>query len=205
MEDPIAVGAEAVVTFSEFLGRKAVKKTRVPKRYRHPELDGRIRSSRIKNEVRIMRSARSDIVRTPVVYDVDMSDHSITMEFMDGKRVKELLDSDSELSGTVCSKIGEALANMHNRGIAHGDLTTSNIILMDDGTLCVLDFSLGSTNAGLEEMGVDLRLLHRAFSSAHPTVTGGYEKVMDAYVKNKTDADVVIRKTEEIQNRARYT
>ena len=205
MEDPIAVGAEAVVTFSEFLGRKAVKKTRVPKRYRHPELDGRIRSSRIKNEVRIMRSARSDTVRTPVVYDVDMSDFSIIMEFIDGVRVKEILDSNPYSYETVCSKIGEALADMHNRGIAHGDYTTSNLILMNDGMLCVIDFSLGCTNAGVEEMGVDLRLLHRAFSSAHSTVTGGYEKVMDAYVRNKTNADAVIKKTEEIQSRARYT
>ena len=205
MEDPIAVGAEAVVTFSEFLGRKAVKKTRVPKRYRHPELDVGIRSSRIKNEVRIMRSARSDVVRTPVIYDVDMSDCSITMELMDGARVKEILDSNPFSSETICSKIGEALADMHNRGIAHGDFTTSNMILMDDGKLCIIDFSLGSTNAGMEEMGVDLRLLHRAFSSAHSIVTGGYDMVMDAYVRNKTDADAVIKKTEEIQNRARYT
>lgn len=205
MEDLIAVGAEAVVTVSEFLGRKAVKKTRTPKKYRHPGLDGRIRSTRTKNEVRITRSARSDVVRTPVIYDVDMSDCSITMEFMDGSRVKEILDRNPLSSGTVCSKIGEALADMHNRGVTHGDFTTSNMILMDDGTLCVMDFSLGSTNAGMEEMGVDIRLLQRAFSSAHSAVIGGYEKVMDAYVRNKADADAVIRKTEEIQNRARYT
>ncbi len=205
MEDLIAVGAEAVVTFSEFLGRKAIKKTRVPKMYRHPELDGRIRSTRTKNEVRIMRSARSDVVKTPVIYDVNMSDCSITMEFINGTRVKELLDRNPSSSEPVCSKIGEALADMHNRGIVHGDFTTSNMILMDDGKLCIIDFSLGGINAEAEEMGVDLRLLHRAFSSAHFTVTRGFEMVMNAYVRNKTDSEIVIRKTEEIQNRARYT
>lgn len=205
MEAPIAVGAEAVITESEFLGRKAAVKTRVPKGYRHAELDRRIRSSRTRNEVRVTRSARSDIVRTPVIYDVDMSECSITMELIEGTVVKELLDGDPSSSGDVCRMIGEAMADMHNRGIAHGDLTTSNMILMPDGRLCVIDFSLGSINIGAEEMGVDIRLLQRAFSSAHSAVEGGFEAVMDAYVHKKTNAGTVLKKVEEIGNRARYT
>ncbi|MGE4577339.1 MAG: Kae1-associated kinase Bud32, partial [Candidatus Methanomethylophilaceae archaeon] len=114
MDAPIAVGAEAVVTASEFLGRKAVVKTRVPKGYRHADLDLRIRSSRTRNEVRVMRSARSENVRTPVIYDVDMSECSITMEFIEGVRVKELLDGAPSSSEGVCRMIGEVLAEMHN-------------------------------------------------------------------------------------------
>ncbi|MGE0015380.1 MAG: KEOPS complex kinase/ATPase Bud32 [Candidatus Methanomethylophilaceae archaeon] len=205
MDAPIAVGAEAVLTASEFLGRKAAVKTRVPKGYRHEELDRRIRVARTKNEVRVMQGARSETVRTPVVYDVEMSECSITMEFIDGVRVKDLLDADPESSKEVCPLIGEAMADMHNRGIAHGDFTTSNMILMPDGRLCVIDFSLGSMNAGAEEMGVDVRLLQRAFSSAHSAAEGGFEAVMSSYVDKKTDAGTVLRKVEEIKKRARYT
>jgi TP53 regulating kinase-like protein/N6-L-threonylcarbamoyladenine synthase/protein kinase Bud32 len=205
MDAPIAVGAEAVVTVSEFLGRKAAVKTRVPKRYRHGELDRRIRAARTRNEVRVMQGARSDTVRTPVVYDVEMSRCSITMEFIEGVRVKDLLDADPSSSKEVCPLIGEALADMHNRGIAHGDFTTSNMILMPDGRLCIIDFSLGSINVGTEEMGVDIRLLQRAFSSAHSAVEGGFEAVMGSYVEKKTDAGTVLGKVEEIKNRARYT
>ncbi|MDN5357327.1 MAG: regulating kinase and related kinase [Candidatus Methanomethylophilaceae archaeon] len=205
MDAPIAVGAEAVVTASEFLGRKAVVKTRVPKGYRHADLDLRIRSSRTRNEVRVMRSARSENVRTPVIYDVDMSECSITMEFIEGVRVKELLDGAPSSSEGVCRMIGEVLAEMHNQGIAHGDFTTSNMILMQNGKLCIIDFSLGGINVGIEEMGVDIRLLQRAFSSAHSAVEGGFDAVMDAYVNKKTDAGAVVRKLEEIRNRARYT
>ncbi len=205
MEKPIAVGAEAVVTVSEFLGRKAVKKTRVPKKYRHPVLDERIRSVRTRNEVRIMRQARSDAVRTPVIYDVDMSEYSITMEFIEGSTVKEILDSDPSSAEEICPLIGRVLADLHNRGISHGDLTTSNMILGDDGKLCVTDMSLGNPKAGIEEMGVDIRLLERALASAHSGIANGFVTVMEEYVKHKTDADAVLRKTEEIRNRARYT
>jgi len=205
MDAPIAVGAEAVVTVSEFLGRKAAVKTRVPKGYRNSELDRRIRTSRTRNEVRVMQGARSDTVRTPVVYDVDMSECSITMEFIEGARVKDLLDADPASSKEVCRLMGEALADMHNRGIAHGDFTTSNMILMPDGRLCVIDFSLGSINVGTEEMGVDIRLLQRAFSSAHSSVEGGFDAAMESYAEKKTDAGTVLEKVEEIRNRARYT
>jgi TP53 regulating kinase-like protein/N6-L-threonylcarbamoyladenine synthase/protein kinase Bud32 len=101
--------------------------------------------------------------------------------------------------------LGEALADMHNRGIAHGDFTTSNMILMPDGRLCVIDFSLGSINVGTEEMGVDIRLLQRAFSSAHSAVEGGFDAAMESYAEKKTDAGTVLEKVEEIRNRARYT
>ena len=205
MDRTIAVGAEAVVTVSEFLGRKAVKKTRVPKKYRHPILDERIRSVRTRNEVRVIRQSRSDIVRTPVVYDVDMSEYSITMEFIEGSTVKDVLDGNPSDAHGVCVLIGRVLADLHNRGISHGDLTTSNMILGNDGTLCVTDMSLGNPKAGIEEMGVDIRLLERAFASAHSEIEDGFDIIMGEYVRHKKDADSVLRKTEEIRNRARYT
>ena len=152
-----------------------------------------------------MRSARSIVVRTPVVYDIDMESCTITMEYIEGRRVKEILDGGDCDPLPVLKKIGEALADMHNRGISHGDFTTSNMIVAEDGTLCVIDFSLGNTKSGLEEMGVDIRLLQRAFSSAHSEISGGFEKIMESYVENKTDADKVLAKAEEIRNRARYT
>jgi len=205
MDKPIAVGAEAVVTVSEFLGRKAVKKTRVPKKYRHPVLDERIRSVRTRNEVRIIRQSRSDTVRTPVIYDVDMTEYSITMEFIEGSTVKDVLDSDPSLAEKICPLIGKILADLHNRGISHGDMTTSNMILGPDGKICVTDMSLGNLKAGTEEMGVDLRLLQRPFASAHSEIENGFERILEEYVKHKANADEVLRKTEEIRNRARYT
>ncbi len=68
-----AVGAEATVSNVVFLGREAVMKSRPPKAYRLPELDRHIRSVRTRNEARLMREARKAGVRTPCVYDIDLS------------------------------------------------------------------------------------------------------------------------------------
>ena len=79
IEAEIGRGAEATVTRTEFLGRDAVVKTRSVKGYRHPDLDSHLRSSRTRTEVRVMREAREAGVRTPVVYDVDPSEGTITI------------------------------------------------------------------------------------------------------------------------------
>ena len=81
-----AKGAEAVITETEYLGRDAVVKYRPPKTYRLPELDAHIRSSRTRNEARIMHEARDAGVRTPCVYDIDLKQCSITMERIRGER-----------------------------------------------------------------------------------------------------------------------
>ena len=122
-------GAEATITQGEFLGRRALVKTRPPKTYRHPELDSKIRSTRTRNEARIVHEARRAGVRTPCIYDIDLKDCSITMEYLDGRSVKEILDSDPSSASDVCREIGRTVAKLHSAGICHGDLTTSNMIM----------------------------------------------------------------------------
>ena len=80
MMEEIGRGAEATVSRTEFLGRDAVLKTRVSKGYRHHDLDEHLRSARTRTEVRVMREARTAGVRSPVVYDADLKEGSITME-----------------------------------------------------------------------------------------------------------------------------
>ncbi len=203
--DELAMGAEATVTRIAFLGRDAVRKTRPPKSYRLPELDGRIRSARTRNEARLMREARRAGVRTPCVYDIDLSDCSIVMESVEGRTAKEAIDSDPGSAPAIAKVIGRTVARLHAAGICHGDLTTSNMILMPDGELCLIDFSMGCSKATLEDVGVDVRLLERAFGSAHAGMDDAMDAMMDAYFGSVPDADAVRRKLEDIKNRGRYT
>ena len=200
-----ASGAEAEIFESVFLGRRAVVKRRSPKAYRLPELDVRIRSSRIRSEARLIRDARKAGVRTPVSYDIDVEGCSITMEYIPGKKVKDVLDEDPDGAFSLCSEIGRTIADMHNAGICHGDLTTSNMILTSDGRVCMIDFSMGASAADLEDLGVDIRLLERAFTSAHPGMESQYGALIDAYCGRMRDSAAVMGKVQEIKDRGRYT
>ncbi len=197
-------GAEATIAHGTFLGRRALIKTRPPKAYRHPELDSKIRSSRTRNEARIVHEARRAGVRTPCIYDIDLKECSITMEYLDGRSVKDILDSEPSSASDICGMIGETVAKLHSADICHGDLTTSNMILCD-GELCLIDFSMGCTKAGLEDKGVDIRLLERAFTSAHTELTDAFGTMMDSYYANISEPDRMRRKVEDIRNRGRYT
>ena len=201
----MASGAEATVTGTSFLGRDAVEKVRPAKPYRLPELDARIRSSRTRNEARMMREARAAGVRTPCVYDLDLSRCSITMERIEGPTVKELLDARPERAPEVCREVGRTVARLHSAGMCHGDLTTSNMVVCRDGSVCLLDLSMGRTRAELEDVGVDLRLLERAFSSAHVGLPGAFAELMEEYYANVPDPKAVAKKLEDIRNRGRYT
>ena len=200
-----AQGAEAVITETSYLGGEAVVKRRPPKTSRLPELDAHIRSSRTRNEARIMHEARNAGVRTPCIYDIDLKECSITMERMHGEMVKDHLDEHPEDAERVCRMVGECIAKLHTARICHGDLTTSNMILTDDGDICLIDLSMGCTRAETEDIGVDLRLLERAFTSAHIELEPAYDAMMDTYYSIVPDAKAIRRKVEEIKNRGRYT
>lgn len=197
-------GAEATITVDSFLGRKAIVKTRPPKGYRIPEIDSRIRNVRTKNEARIMKDARDNGVRTPCIYDIDLMKSSITMEYVEGPSVKAVLSSEPDRADEICEKIGRTIAMLHSAKICHGDLTTSNMIL-EDGEVCLIDFSMGSANADLEDIGVDLRLLERAFSSAHIGLESSFSLLMDTYYSNVENPKAVKKKLADIKNRCRYT
>lgn len=200
-----AQGAEAVITEAECLGRRAVVKHRPPKSYRLPELDRHIRTTRTRNEARIMHEARAAGVRTPCIYDIDLKECSITMEEIRGATVKDHLDAHPEEASDVCRRIGETIARMHSARICHGDLTTSNMIITDSGEICLIDLSMGCTRAETEDIGVDLRLLERAFTSAHTELDQAFADMMDSYYANIPDPKAVKKKVEDIRNRGRYT
>lgn len=82
-----------------------------------------------------MTKARRLGVPTPALYAVDPLLHTLTFEYVDGLSVKEIL-LDFGLNGTVkerlddiATQIGNAVGKLHDGGLIHGDLTTSNMIV----------------------------------------------------------------------------
>lgn len=106
-------------------------------------------------------------------------ENKIYMEFVPGPSVAEFLrtktsDNDTvepqEDIDTVARQLGQILCSMHALNIAHGDLTTSNMLLRNGRpeTLVLIDFGLSSVSSSAEDKAVDLYVLERAIASTHP-------------------------------------
>lgn len=198
-------GAEAEIHLDTFKNRKVVKKRRIPKTYRIKSIDEKLIISRTKEEAKLITESRQCGVNVPLIYDIDLVNGIITMEYLKGSRVKDVLnDLDENDRKTLCNKIGESIACLHNAEIIHGDITTSNMILVDD-KVHFIDFGLGEKNNEIEAKGVDLHVLMEAIESTHSKYSNCFDYVLEGYKKVlKKDADQVVNKIQDIVKRGRY-
>lgn len=210
----IKQGAEARIYLASFeelyfpLGtEKVIIKDRIPKRYRIKEIDEKLRKERTVREARILYRAKEFGVKVPHIYEVDLKDMRIVMEFIEGERLKEVLEKvPMEDRLKLCREIGRQLGKIHEAGIVHGDLTTSNMILKR-GEIYFIDFGLAEFDPTLEAQGVDLHLLKRAMESTHYRwFDKGFEAVIQGYarVRGEEKAEALKEKIEEIESRGRY-
>ena len=204
----IKKGAEASLYLETWHNRKVIMKRRLPKKYRIPELDLKIRSWRTIHEPHIIHNAKEAGVPTPTIYRVDVADANIVMEFVEGKQVKEVLDNISSEERLNLSKhIGKMIGRLHKHGIIHGDLTTSNMILTPYGKVVFVDFGLSERSVELEPKGVDLHLMKRTLNSTHYKHTKEcFKAVMEGYAEavGNEEAKKVTKKIREIEKRGRY-
>ena len=198
-------GAEAEIFLSTYLKYKVIKKMRVTKRYRIKKIDDCLISSRTKGEAKLIIDARKNGVPVPIIYDVDTKKGIITMDYIDGDRVKDIFNDLSKKNRiNICKKIGINIAKLHNNNIIHGDLTTSNMILSDD-RIYFIDFGLGEKNNEIETKGVDLHVLMEAIESTHSKYSDYFNYVLEGYKQElKGNPNLVIQKIEEIVKRGRY-
>ena len=201
-------GAEASLFLADWHGKKVVIKERLPKKYRPVEMDDKIRGYRTVHEPQLINEAKKAGVATPTVFLVDGKNATIIMEFIDGKQVKQLLGCISHRERSkLCLRMGELIGKLHLHGVIHGDLTTSNMIVNDDGKIFLVDFGLGEKNKELESKGVDLHLLKRALQSTHYEFAEEcFESVMKGYatVLGLEETEKTLGKLKAIEKRGRY-
>jgi TP53 regulating kinase-like protein len=201
-------GAEASLFLADWHGRKVIIKARLPKPYRPAELDKKIRGYRTVHEPQLMHEAKKAGVPTPTIFLVDLKQASVTMEFVEGRQVKQVLaDVLRKERQELCVKIGGLIGKLHKHGLIHGDLTTSNMILSPEGKIFLVDFGLGEKSAEIEARGVDLHLMKRALQSMHYRFAEEcFQNVLKGYsaILGREDTEKVIAKIHEIERRGRY-
>jgi TP53 regulating kinase-like protein len=198
-KDIIQRGAEAII----YLRQGKVVKERIPKGYRIPELDRKIRKGRTRGEHKLMERARNEGVKVPVT-GIE-GDFSLVMDRLEGDRLKDLLNSMERKERTeVCGKIGKMVAELHSGGIMHGDLTTSNMIL-SNGEVYLIDFGLGKFSEKVEDQAVDLFLLYEALKSTHFLfLEECWKGILKSYSRGYGRAKEVAKRIEKIKKRRRY-
>ena len=199
----IKKGAEASIYFASWFGEPVVAKIRFPKAYRNEELDRRIRASRTSSEAKFLREARVAGVPTPLIYFVDLKNAMIVMQYIEGLRLKDLLEANRL---ELCKEAGRHVAKLHSHGIVHNDPTTSNFIL-HKGKLFMIDFGLSIHSSRLEDRAVDIHLIKEALAGGHSEIAPkAFSKVLEGYseVLGDKEGALVLRRVAEIEKRGRY-
>lgn len=200
-------------------------KERFSKAYRHPDLDGRLTKSRCRSEARVLeKCTKKSEIRVPQVVRVEPP--LLYLECMDGPTVKAFLNSPSSEDRdaktvefeNLAFEMGTLIGRLHNIGVVHGDLTTSNMLLnwTGDATtsqkygLVLIDFGLSKSTSSVEEQAVDLYVMERALTSTHPNLPENFfNKLLEAYssVANqssgKKSSETTLERLEKVQLRGR--
>ena len=199
----IQQGAEAKILFDE--KNNLIIKDRISKSYRHLDLDAQIRKRRTKSETKLLEKAFK-IISVPKLIKTDEKE-KIGMQFINGKKLSENLNNFAlEKQKEICREIGESVAKLHKENIIHGDLTTSNMILVED-KIYFIDFGLGYISNKTEDKAVDLHLLKHALEAKHfknceiliKEISKSYEKIL-----GKIEAKKIFERMKAIEKRGRY-
>ncbi len=198
-------GAESKVYLDTLDGQDVIVKERISKGYRIKQLDDELRRQRTKKEVKLLTDVRSIGIPTPKILQVDETNCKILMENINGQRLKEHLNSISENDVKSLSiQLGKQIGKLHNNNIIHGDLTTSNMILKN-GEIYFIDFSLGEFTQRIEEKAIDLKLLKGAVKSTHFQIFDlVWENILLGYEEICNRPNEVLSQLKEIEKRARY-
>ncbi|MDJ0973141.1 MAG: serine/threonine-protein kinase [Planctomycetota bacterium] len=145
IEERIGRGKTAFVyrAHYEALDEKVAIKILTPHAAAMPELVERFIS-----EARTI--AQLDNENVVKIYDVgsEGDDHFMVMELLDGFSVLDLIQREDQIAPLdalrVIRQAANGLAAAHSKGIIHRDVKPQNLLLLEDGTVKVLDFGLAA-------------------------------------------------------------
>jgi N6-L-threonylcarbamoyladenine synthase/protein kinase Bud32 len=203
IDSKVDEGAESIIQECNFLGRNALRKTRIRKNYRDPMLDTFIRKERIKREATMIYKMNELGIPVPIVYDIDFLKLYTLYEKIEGEKLSNYLEKSGNNVPSVLEKLGESIGIIHSKGITHGDLTTSNIIVKN-GVPYLIDASMGNTNSTLDELAVDLYLFMESLRVISRDPETWFRYFVSGYSKKNSEFGLVMEEMNNLEKRRRY-
>jgi serine/threonine-protein kinase len=113
---------------------------------------------RLRQEIRAARQ----ITHPNVVRAFDFGEaegaHYLTMEYVPGTTLRELIDARGGLDLTpalqIAKQVCRGLAAVHKAGIVHGDLKPQNVMVMGNGIAKLMDFGVARPRARQDPSGL---------------------------------------------------
>tara|TARA_B100000886_G_C20398210_1_gene481376 strand:+ start:840 stop:1517 length:678 start_codon:yes stop_codon:yes gene_type:complete len=211
------LGAEAEVISGTWFGRPAVMKKRRPRGWRHPDLDRRLTSKRMVNEVKLTIQLARLGAPVPAIWDVDLEDSVIIMEKIDSTPLIDVL-REKDFDDNLLISVGKSIRELHRNAVCHGDLSTNNILINLKNEPVIIDLGLATRQYDVEGFGIDLHVLHEIFRASHPEIKDAMDLVLKGYSELDKEigqpeeapggmpptADEVIKRLSQIMTRVRY-
>ena len=211
------LGAEAEVVSGTWFGRPAVMKKRRPRGWRHPDLDRRLTSKRMVNEIKLTIQLARLGAPVPAIWDVDLEDSVIIMERIDSTPLIDVLKNE-DFDDNLLISVGKSIRELHRNAVCHGDLSTNNILINLNNEPVIIDLGLATRQYDVEGFGIDLHVLHEIFRASHPEVKDAMDLVLKGYSELDKEigqpeeapggmpptADEVIKRLGQIMTRVRY-
>jgi DNA-binding response OmpR family regulator len=167
--------------FDRELEEQVAIKTLRPELLRDPAL-----VERFKSEIRLARHiSDKHVVRT---HDLGEREgvYYLTMEYVEGMTVRELLDTRGRLrvgpALAIATQLCQSLAAAHEQGVIHRDIKPQNLLLDATGMLKVMDFGiarLAGGSSGLTEVGMLVGT--PAYMAPEQLLTESFDERIDLY------------------------
>ena len=184
-------------TATNSIREKYIIKYRPPKKYRHPTIDKSLTKHRTLSEARLL--AKLFLIsglNVPKLIACDPYNGCLWIEYLGEElprgfgfsNLKNFLwmcadDPYNDVVKTTLLEVGKQIGLLHWNDYCHGDLTSSNIVLVKkehgnggEWVPYLIDFGLGSASTMVEDKGVDLYVLERAIISTHSLYADNYNK-----------------------------
>ena len=117
------------------------------------------------------------------------------MDFVDREPIGK------NLTPGACESLGKIVARLHCNAIAHGDLTTSNVL---EGPV-IIDFGLSKSTSRIEDFAMDIHLFKSCLNSRHPAIADAcFASFWRGYSQQFVRAADVLERVRGIEKRGRY-